>query len=519
MADLQLRILGEDNASSAFNSVSGAARAAQQIIIDFTKQSIKAYAESERVQRQLQLVAKDLTGAMQAQATAMAQSMNISDELVQQMQTLLLRYGEAPGAVNATTQALIDYAAATGTDARTATELLTRGVESGTGHFKGLGIAITATGDRTKDLAAATAELAKKYGGAGAADAESLTGQVRGLEEAFGDLQEMFGGFIASVAEKTGVLKTLTEELRNIASGVQAVMKLSPRAFASQIGQNDMVKKAAMMASNFSGFGGLLLPYAAGADALLAGSGETQAQSNAEMQQQAFQATLEAALGRSAIANQRTGKGPRRVAGGAGGGGGGGGSSGLAGDMYGPQTYAEWANASPEGPAAPTSEQQAAMARASAEAARKQIEIHDKAMADIERMGKEMAAKLSAQTHQFAQAGASMGAALANNLTSALEQLMGGGEQDIGKIIANVLAGLLTAAGGILGNLLLPGLGGAVGSALGGLAGAGVRGLANAGGPQVNINTFDARSTREFFEADGGRGLYNAQRTGRGQGW
>ena len=140
-------------------------------------------------------------------------------------------------------------------------------------------------------------------------------------------------------------------------------------------------------------------------------------------------------------------------------------------------------------------------------------------MADIERMGKEMATKLAAQTHQFAQAGAAMGAALANNLTSALEQLAGGGEKDVGKIIANILAGLLTAGGGIIGNLLLPGIGGAVGSALGGLAGAGVRGLANAGGPQVNINTFDARSTREFFEADGGRGLYNAQRTGRGQGW
>ena len=146
------------------------------------------------MQRQLQLVAKDLTGAFQQQATAMAQANNISDELVQQMQTMLLRYGEAPGAVKSTTQAVLDYAAATGTDARTATELLTRGVETGTGHFKGLGIAIQATGDRTKDLAAATAELARKYGGAGAADAESLTGQVRGsrgLRRPAGDVRRL----------------------------------------------------------------------------------------------------------------------------------------------------------------------------------------------------------------------------------------------------------------------------------------------------------------------------------------
>lgn len=504
MADLQLRILGEDNASSAFNSVSGAARAAQQVIVDFTKQSIKAYAESERVQRQLQLVAKDLTGAFQSQATAMAAANNISDELVQQMQTMLLRYGEAPAAVKSTTQAVLDYAAATGTDARAATELLTRGVESGTGKFKGLGISIAATGDRTRDLAAATAELAKKYGGAGAADAESLTGQVRGLEEAFGDVQEAFGGFIAEMANKTGVIGMVTAQLRELAGVMGQLASMDPRQALSVIGQrigNNPL--ATLLTGGTSSYFGMLA----------AGGEETQTASNTAFITQRIRQQALARASVSVLGFAKGGGG--RVSGG----GGGGGAGGLAGDMYGPQTYAEWANASPEGPAAPSSEQQAAMARASAEAARKQIEIHDKAMADIERMGKEMAAKLSAQTHQFAQAGASMGAALANNLTSALEQLMGGGEQDIGKIIANVLAGLLTAAGGILGNLLLPGLGGAVGSALGGLAGAGVRGLANAGGPQVNINTFDARSTREFFEADGGRGLYNAQRTGRGQGW
>lgn len=491
MADLQLRILGEDNASSAFNSVSGAARAAQQIIVDFTKQSVKAYMESERVQRQLQLVAKDLTGAFQQQATAMAQSMNISDELVQQMQTLLLRYGEAPGAVNATTQALIDYAAATGTDARTATELLTRGVESGTGHFKGLGIAITATGDRTKDLAAATAELAKKYGGAGQADAESLTGQVRGLEEAFGDLQEMFGGFIAEVASKTGVLDTLTSALRRVAEGAQIAQR-----FVSGGGLTALKNLVFNQQELFTGGANVDAVKMAAAQSIMPN----------------LLSPATSRLETAALAS-RKGKGGR-VSGGGGAGGGGG----LAGDMFGPQTYAEWANSSVEGPAAPSPEQASAMARAAEEAARKQIEIHDKAMADIERLGKEMASKLAAQTQQFAQAGASMGAALANNLTSALEGLMGGGEQDVGKIIANILSGLLTVGGGLLGNLLLPGIGGAVGSALGGLAGAGVRGLANAG-PQVNINTFDARSTREFFEADGGRGLYNAQRTGRGQGW
>jgi hypothetical protein len=493
MADLQLRILGEDAASSAFSSVAGAARAAQQIIIDFTKQSIKAYMESESVQRQLQLVAKGLTGAFQEQASAMAQANNISDELVQQMQTMLLRYGEAPAAVGATTQAVLDYAAATGTDARTATEALTRGVETGTGHFKGLGISIDATGSKTKDLAVATAALAKKYGGAGAADAESLTGQVRGLQEAFGDLQESFGGFIVDVGNKTGVLKTLTDELRNVTKGM------------------DIVKR-------FVEAGGASALYSSAKAILFGGTAEEITASRVAFNRAAATAVQPVITsgGGAGPEGRKSGGGGDKVSGG---GGGGGASRGLEGDMYGPQTYDAWKYSTPaEGPAAPTPSEQQSMARAAADAAKRQAETHAKALEDMLRATRDTAAKLAAESKRFADAGSAMANALSSNLVSGLEQLMGGGEQDIGQIIANVLASLLTAAGGILGNLLLPGIGGALGGAIGGLAGAGVKALANGPQQNVTINTMDSRSTREFFESDGGRGFYNAQRTGLGQG-
>lgn len=493
MADLQLRIMGEDNASAAFSGVSQAARAAGQIIIDFGKQSVKAYAESERSQRQLQLVAKELTGAFLSQAKAMAEANLVSDELVQSVQTMLLRYGALPKDVEASTQAILDYAAATGTDAKTATEALTRGVESGTGHFKGLGIAIQATGDKTKDLEAAVAALGAKFGGAAGADAASLAGQVRGAEEAFGELQETFGGFITQVASKTGVLAAVTDELRNIAKGAE-------------------------IASRFlsAGGGGAVLDSV---KAVLFGSNEDVAASRVAVNRAAASAMLpemqggvNAALERSAIARGK-GKGGR-TSGGAGGSGAGGG---LEGEMYGPQTYAAWANSSgPEGPASPTGEQFSAMAKYAADQQRQASEGHRKALEDMARSTADAAKRLAAQSKEFAQAGASIGAAFTNSITSALEQLASGGEQDAGQILAGILAGVLSTVGSIVGNILLPGVGGAIGGALGGLAGAGVRAAAN--GPTINVNTFDSRSTREFFEADGGRGFYNAQRTGRGQG-
>ena len=80
----------------------------------------------------------------------MAQANNISDELVQQMQTMLLRYGEAPGAVKSTTQAVLDYAAATGTDARTATGCSPAAWRRAPGTSRGSASPSQATGDRTR---------------------------------------------------------------------------------------------------------------------------------------------------------------------------------------------------------------------------------------------------------------------------------------------------------------------------------------------------------------------------------
>lgn len=475
--DLQLRILGEDQASAAFTSMASSARAGLQVLVDFTKESVKAYAESERVQRQLQLVAKEYTSALQAQASAMAQTNATSDELVMQVQTMLLRYGEAPARVGETTQAILDYAAATGADARTATELLTRGVESGTGAFKGLGVSISATGDKTRDLEAATKALTEKFGGASAEDAASLVGQTNAAKEAFGELQETFGGFVSEIASKSGALEGVTGLLRDMAT-------------------------AAGQLRDFVSAGGLDAAIAS-AKALITGEGVDEAQAQWRLAQSGYAqsqvaAQIEAQAAAKKLQGATKGSGSSRISRGAG-----------------------VARSKPASPDASKLREDDFIdegddwireAKAAEAAFKKLVENHDRAMADVQRITKESADKLKAEQKQFADAGLALGSAFGNSLVGAVEQLLGGGEQDIGKLVANVVASMLQGAGALVGNLLLPGLGGVIGGAVGGLAGAGVRALAN-----VSINTFDQRSTREFFESDGGRGFYNAQRTGRGQ--
>ena len=468
--DLQLRILGEDAASSAFTSVSSAARAGLQVVIDFTKESVKAYAESERVQRQLALVAKEYTAALQVQATAISQANAVSDELVMQVQTMLLRYGEAPAAVGDTTQAILDYAAATGTDARSATDALTRGVEAGTGHIKGLGVSFTATGDKAVDLQRAVEVLTQKFGGAGKEDAGSLIGQTRSASEAFGELQESFGSFVVELTGKTGALDAITQAIRSLneafaygrsfvqKGGLSALLEVG-KAFISG-GEKSVVPGMSSLA---------LVQSSIVQDMVI------QQRSEARGQEQLSRAT----------------RGTARTSGQS--------------EMF--------------GPAAPTGEQWVQMARAQKEATSGMVESHTRGLEDSIRATREAAARMAAEQQRFSQAGAAVGAAFTTQLAGAIEQLASGGEQDIGQVLASILAGLLGTVGTIVGNILLPGIGGAVGGALGGLAGAGIKAAARgAGGPNVTINTFDQRSTREFFESDGGRGFYNAQRTGRGQG-
>ena len=182
--------------------------------------------------------------------------------------------------------------------------------------------------------------------------------------------------------------------------------------------------------------------------------------------------------------------------------------------MFGPEFRPEAFGAL--GPEAPSGAQWMQMAEAQRSAEKQMAESHARALDDYLKATREAAAKLAAEQARFAAAGAQVGAAFADAVSQGIQALASGGEQDAGQAVASILAGLLQTLGSIVGNVLLPGVGGAIGGAIGGLAGAGIR--AAAAGPTVNINTFDSRSTREFFEADGGRGFYNAQRTGRGQG-
>ena len=201
------------NVKAGFLAVGAAA-------VKFGIDSVKAYADAERISRQLERAAGDLSGAFEAQADALEASLSVDAELIKQQQTLLLQWGAAPSAIEGTIRAIEDYAAATGVDALDATKQIIKAVETGGAKLKALGYEFETTGDKAKDLTAITAALTAKLGGAAATDAASLQGGINAVHIAFGNLQESFGGVIGAMESKYGVLAKVADAMQRIARGI-----------------------------------------------------------------------------------------------------------------------------------------------------------------------------------------------------------------------------------------------------------------------------------------------------------
>lgn len=198
-------------------------------VIEFGKESVAAYAESERISRQLERAAGDLAGAFEQQSKALSERLAIDDDVIKNQQTMLLQWGAAPKDIEKATVAILDYAAATGKDAQTATVEFIKAVETGGGRLKALGIDFEVTGNKTKDLEALTASLAKKFGGAADTDAQSLAGSLRSTKVAWEDFSKALGEALSTMAGSGAFLHGVTEDIR----GLQVVVKETSGAFDS----------------------------------------------------------------------------------------------------------------------------------------------------------------------------------------------------------------------------------------------------------------------------------------------
>lgn len=227
---------------ASWDLLSGAiARAGQ-----FLAHGLKEYSDAEQASlrlssalSQLGYNADELLGPLEAQSKHFERVTLFTQEQAAQVQQLLLQYGVAPSEIEKTTAAILDYSAATGADAAGATETLLKAVNAGKDGVKGLGVTYVSTGSKAKDLGIAVEQLTSKFNGSAEAAAGGLTGSLDKLKTAADDLAEAFGGFLAGLDAKLGVLTYFTDKLESAAKildnmqrekDVSAVTKMADEA-------------------------------------------------------------------------------------------------------------------------------------------------------------------------------------------------------------------------------------------------------------------------------------------------
>lgn len=561
MADLRLNILGNDEASVSLDSVQGKVLGLGKALLEFSKSSVKAFEDQAKADRQLAAVAGQATEAFKAQASALQESLGVSDDHVQKLQTMLLRYGEAPAEIDKTVRAILDFSAATGQDAESAISQLTSSVTTGKMAFKDLGLQYDQTGSRGDVLKAATEALAAKFGGAAAADANSLTGSVEKAKQQFGELQETFGQMIADFVVKTDVVSGLTQVFREL-------------NYAMGGGESDLEYSAAQKRIH-----GIANELQGLRDTFRDLSGQ-----NAPVD------VLEKIIDQIADAEKRL----KQAKGG-----------GLATTGAANATKAGRASGSDDSMARfkESLQERISVVTDAAEREAKLWDEHDRAQARVEeeaerdrlnsfkeslderidaitdayreeaRLADEQDKAHAKEEARYAKAGEDIGTAFASSLSSSIGQLAEGQEMDLGETVGDILAAVLGVAGAALGSAI-PGLGTVAGGLIGGLAGSAIKGVtrrkrhsggyagdgmaryhagtwvgsdeeaailqngervlgrhevAAMGGPQgveravrggggttINVSTLDGSTAREYFERAGGRALIDAVRSGRG---
>jgi hypothetical protein len=578
MADLTLRVNGENNAGPALKEAAGgvsnlsnevAVGAAKwsllsksiSVATDFLKESFKASQEQARADRQLARVAGESTEAFKRQASALQESLGVSDDMVQTMQKMLLQYGQAPAEVGKTVRAILDLSAATGQDAVSAVSQLTGAVTGGRTAFRELGIEYDKTGTKSHVLESVTAALTKKFGGAADIEGQSLNGSLNKAKQQFGELQETFGALVGSFLEKTKVIESATWAFKQLNEAInpganERKRESSDRLMAAQK-ELDLYVKQEAAGQRISMQGQARMD-------ILRKTIEMESKAWADANREAAAADMplattgsadkeKAAGGREAVVKAKSEK-----------------------DIH---MFRE-AQRAMAAEIEKTNSMKVDMGKSFIDeneklyedAEKKRIAAFSDAKEEEMRLMvkglNEQAAIIKKQDDQWAAAGAAIGGAFAGALSNAIADLASGGEADVGETIGSILASVLAVAGSVLGNIVAPGVGGAIGGALGGLAGAGIKAATrrprhhsggyidsgdvgtdeqsailqtheyvlnrqqvhNMGGPRgveaaargsgggmtINVSTFDGSTAREYFEKQGGRALQNTLRTGRG---
>ena len=190
-------IKGVSNSLGGLAKKAGIAAAAYfgtGMLLDAVKQSVTAFAQQEQAEKKLEFAAGSMSTSLIKQAQALQRVTRFGDEAIIAQQAYLASLGLTEDQIKDTISASLDLSAATGMSLESAVMNTSKTLSGMAGElgeklgpgFRELSQEALKAGDGIKFIA-------EQFGGTAVADAETFTGQIDQMWNAFGDLQEELG--------------------------------------------------------------------------------------------------------------------------------------------------------------------------------------------------------------------------------------------------------------------------------------------------------------------------------------
>jgi hypothetical protein len=194
-------------AAAAFAAAAAAAAAyAVKLAVD----GVKAAIEDEAAQLRLANALKNVTGATQAQISAVEEQIlktslatGVADD---QLRPALQRLATATGSVTKSQDLLtlaLDISAATGKSVESVSNALGKAYEGNTGALTRLGVGLSAAEIKTLGLEGTVKQLADTFGGAATVQANTFEGQIQRLRVGFDEAKESIGARLLPILKET----------------------------------------------------------------------------------------------------------------------------------------------------------------------------------------------------------------------------------------------------------------------------------------------------------------------------
>jgi hypothetical protein len=193
-------------AAAAFAAAAAAAAAyAVKLAVD----GVKAAIEDEAAQLRLANALENVTGATQAQISAVEEQIlktslatGVADD---QLRPALQRLATATGSVTESQDLLtlaLDISAATGKSVETVSNALGKAYEGNTASLTRLGVGLSSAEIKTLGLEGTVKQLAETFGGAATVQANTFEGQIQRLKVGFDEAKESVGAALLPTLQR-----------------------------------------------------------------------------------------------------------------------------------------------------------------------------------------------------------------------------------------------------------------------------------------------------------------------------